>query len=507
MEELDWLIKKTPRSVDHLKLWPENPRLNPTENYLRITDFVEELTYESNDRNHFYDLVKSIADKGFVHIDPIVVWKEPNSERFFVAEGNRRVLALKLLRNPSKAPLSIRSFIKRQAEKVDRDKIEKIYVNVAPSFEDVEWYISQRNSISSLQLDWSRIQQQRWLSELYIKYNGDIDKISSITNMKIGELESFMIYLKIQDLVKEDIVRNQLSADEFEKATSYKFPITILERFFSNTEVKKRWGIEFNGTQIIFTKDKNSFLKAYVELVKRIIYRDTLFKDSDLKIDTRTITSNLVNILDSLPVVADKITEDTEINKEGTDQYNNAHNNNQIENTNNDLNHEFQEDTIANNRVSYVKNDPSRKQLILPIYDVISDSYRVIELFNELKKISFKYPNCISSSIRVFLDLAVNKYIETCSLEKSISQKYHCHIKDVTLKRKLEYLKVNCLKDKPKQIATILIDPDSQFSLNILNCYVHSQDSHFLNKQFLNNFWDFLFPLFNELIEINEIGN
>jgi hypothetical protein len=43
MKKYDWLNKKTPRSVDQLKLWPENPRLNPEESHLYLSDYAEDL--------------------------------------------------------------------------------------------------------------------------------------------------------------------------------------------------------------------------------------------------------------------------------------------------------------------------------------------------------------------------------------------------------------------------------------------------------------------------------
>lgn len=70
----DWLLKKTPRSVDQLRLWPENPRLNPEENHSTLRDFAEDLTEELADKKDFYGLVKSIVRDGFIPADPIVVW-------------------------------------------------------------------------------------------------------------------------------------------------------------------------------------------------------------------------------------------------------------------------------------------------------------------------------------------------------------------------------------------------------------------------------------------------
>ncbi len=175
-DKYEWLIKKTPRSVDQLRLWPENPRLNPEEIHLTLRDFVEDLTEDNADRIDFYALVNSIVVDGFVPADPIVVWKNLENDKFYVAEGNRRVIALKLLREPDKAPKSIRSFIRKASIKMNLTEIEKIPVNVAPTFEDAEWYINQRNSSSSLQRKWSRVQQQRWISTLYEKHNGDLEK-------------------------------------------------------------------------------------------------------------------------------------------------------------------------------------------------------------------------------------------------------------------------------------------------------------------------------------------
>lgn len=269
----EWLNKKTPRSVDQLRLWPENPRLNPEEKHIFLTDFAEDMTLEESDRKDFFKLLKSIVEDGFIPADPVVVWKNEENEKYYVAEGNRRVLALKLLTEPNKAPKSIRGFVRTQSARINKNSIEKVLVNVAPTFEDAEWYINQRNSNSSLQKSWSRIQQQRWLSELYDKYDGDIEKITSITKMTQGELEGFIRILKVKDFVKLDEVKSYLTPDEYIDATSYKFPITILERFFSNKDVKEKWGIDYEGINVKLT-NKASFLNAYRKLIKDIITKN-----------------------------------------------------------------------------------------------------------------------------------------------------------------------------------------------------------------------------------------
>ena len=493
MSNFDWLVKKNLRSVDQLRLWPENPRLNPEETHLTIANFAEELTTEQSERKEFQDLIKSIAEKGFIPADPVVVWQNEDNHKFYVAEGNRRVIALKLLRDPQKSPKSIRSFVRKCAEKIDLTSIEKIHVNIAPSFEDAEWYINQRNSTSSLQRPWSRIQQQRWIATLYNKYNGDIDKIMSIAELEQSELEAIIRILKIRDFIKEDIVRGQFSEEEYEKANSFRFPITILERFFGSKEVRERWGLEFDGMEVRIISNKASFLIAYANLIKRII-NNSKNNEEDINIDTRTITSNLEDILNSLPIV-DLTPSEQDNNQEepALDIDNDA---TEDESTNGD--------NETPNQYIHLKNNVNRGNILLPIYHVQTDSARILGLFEELKKIPFRYPNHIASSIRVFLDLSVLKYIETEGLDTALQTAYNAHIRDIPLKKKIEYLKANKFNGNIKKIATRLVDESQQYSLDVLNGYIHGQDTHYHGKTFLNGFWDFLFPLFQTLLDIRE---
>ena len=85
-----------------------------------------------------------------------------------------------------------------------------------------------------------------------------------------------------------------------------------------------------------------------------------------------------------------------------------------------------------------------------------------------------------------------------------ISTQYRKSFRDITLKNRLEYLKQNNFPEKPKKIVEKLLQSSNEFSLDVLNGYIHNQDSHYLTKTFLNGFWDFLFPLFEYLIEIKE---
>ena len=78
MNKYEWLEKRTPRSVDNLRLWDGNPRLVPEENHIHIADFVSDLLSDPSEKTNFFNLIDSISTDGFIPADPVVVWQEPS---------------------------------------------------------------------------------------------------------------------------------------------------------------------------------------------------------------------------------------------------------------------------------------------------------------------------------------------------------------------------------------------------------------------------------------------
>jgi hypothetical protein len=492
--DYNWLLKKTPRSVRNLHLWEDNPRLDPENSYSHIRDFAEEMTATDSDRTDFIDLAKSIVKKGFIPADPIVIWQDTANKKQYVAEGNRRICVLKLLLEPTKSPKGIKNIFTKLSKELDHSRIEKVYVSVAPVFEDAEWYISQRNSITSLQKRWQREQQQRWVAELYDKYNGDIDIIRTQAGIDESDLEPILRTLKLKALVKE--VQNQLTSEEFLKASSHRFPISSLERFFNTRKVKDDWGLEFDGIDIKIAKKRESFLNAYAALIKRML----LPRGNKDRIDSRSITEKLDEILASLPQVeAEDDTENEEQQTNSDQQKNDSDTENSEEAGTNG------ETDTSKNAKKDLKNDPNRARLILDCYEIHTDNYRLSALFKELKAIPLKYKNSVAASIRIFLDLAVLTYIETENLHSDIKAFGKGDLRLITLGKRLEFLKGRIKELKPNGVIQKLLNPENELSLDVLNGYVHNNDSHYLDPVFLNKFWDFLFPLFQELLDIKDV--
>lgn len=108
--------------------------------------------------------------------------------------------------------------------------------------------------------------------------------------------------------------------------------------------------------------------------------------------------------------------------------------------------------------------------------------------------------------MRVFLDLAVLKYIDSEGLKPAICKEYTTELRKIILNTRLEYIKQHCnISTQSKNIIGKLLNPTEVYSLEVLNGFVHSENTtQYLNKQYLNGFWDFLFPLYKEILDIKE---
>lgn len=486
-----WLLKRYDRSVQNLRLWDANPRLDPSDSYLHVKDFINGMLIKDIDRTNFIDLAQSIVERGFIPADPIVVWQDGTNSKYYVAEGNRRVAVLKLLLDPTKAPKTIKRSIELLSLKIDHTTIEKIPVAVAPSFDDCIWYINQRHETSSNQKKWIRENYLIWISGLYKRFNKDISAIKEYTGATESDLNNALCVLKLKNKFKD--FGSRLTDEENEEVMSKRFPISTLERIVTKDFVQKKFGFYFDGSNIGFCTEYEDFLDAFSVLIRRLV----LPKENPERLDSRTLNTNedIKNALIDFPDVRLTNERKTEIDNEelfpagGKPIKNNKE--------------KIKEAPVAANI-----NDPNRKYVVPTVYQLTSPDYRLKAIFNELKKLSLNsYPNIASATIRIFLDIAIRNFILSQNLETAISKQYQMGLKDIQLSRRLEFIKGVVSSRETKKIITILLDPENVYSLDTLNGYIHSSKTYAINRQLVNGFWDFLLPMFQELLDIKEEEN
>ena len=84
-------------SVDWLKLDRENPRLVGISARTTEESVIAQL-YRGEELG---ELLQSISANGYLDIEPLIVWLDPADQKFTVLEGNRRLAAIRLFREPA----------------------------------------------------------------------------------------------------------------------------------------------------------------------------------------------------------------------------------------------------------------------------------------------------------------------------------------------------------------------------------------------------------------------
>lgn len=429
-----------------------------------------------------------------------MVWQNEDDKNFYVAEGNRRVMALKLLRNPEKAPMTIRRAVNKLSKLIDRDTIEKIKVCVSPSYDDARWYILQRHSNASNQIRWQRLQQQRYIITVYDSVGQDIDMTMELTGFKRASIVEALRYVKISDIATRQEVTNYLSIDEREQVYSHRINMTVLERWFGNSQVREAWHIEFSDIGVIINANLNDFYAAYAKFLKLMLNKNN---ELGIVVNTRTIDSHFQQIFEYLPKIrqaSEGEQNEVAVAPPTTDAPGNEPKDDDKPDSGKDLN--GPEDLKPT-----LKGNPNRGQLTDEFHEIKVRSYKIRALFNELQKLPLrKYPNVSAASIRIFLELSVDEYINNSELQQDVSKRAKRPYNEVTLSQKLGILRGDLIGDKEAdKIIDQLLHNSNDFSLNTLNEYIHGTKVHKIERQFLNRFWDMLLPFFSILISLKEI--
>ncbi len=151
--------------VDSLDLDLENPRITLATDQ---RDAMQKILNEQKVR--LVNLAESIAAKGLNPMDRFLVLRSSRSGKFIVVEGNRRILAIKLLKNPSLItdlimPDAFKKRLQRAALTFDVAKLEPVdCFEVADRAQGNDWVRQRHNGADSGRgiVDWSAIASSRF---------------------------------------------------------------------------------------------------------------------------------------------------------------------------------------------------------------------------------------------------------------------------------------------------------------------------------------------------------
>ena len=473
----DWSTKRY--SVASLHLDEKNPRLGRETTARAPREIIQYLF----DHDKAYDVAQSIATRGYFPNEPLLAVRD--DEKIVVVEGNRRLAALKALREPGLLEGSFQRKVDALARRVeDPRELSHVPVTLAPSRRATDRQIAARHAGTPV-LAWQAENRASFiLDKLSEGYTND--QLRDELGYSLADIQAARQTRALADMARSLDLPDEVRA-KLDNPRAKLF--TTVERVFNSSVGREFMRVEpdpDHGLRGLTTKPE--FVRGYTRLVSDI----ALGKQS-----SRTLNTN-----DQLRAYFEGWSaKDLPAKKRGS----------------------FVPGDVVKGRSvasSTSKTKPGArkkraKQLsptVLPKdFKVRVGSSRLVDIRNELVKLKREdFPNAAAVLLRVFFELAIIDYLDRAGtlskLVKRLEEKQNRALPHgvPTLKQMVpEITKVarDQLKDADarKVERAVRYDRSAPFSISELHGFVHSGDLPSARE--VLQFWDRTEPLFRLMLE------
>lgn len=315
-------------------------------------------------------ILESIYQSGYFPDEPPVVVKEKG--KYVVLDGNRRIVSLKAMLSPSIAPSKYIHRIEKLMS--DRQPIEDISVHVATSRDEAMEYLAAKHTKTTRKA-WSAL-RRAYFYYAQKEQGQPVEKL--IERYKGVDIPS---YIKMYEMHNVALSLKHTSQEVKTKAANKRtFPISTLERFYSDGHVQEKLGIEFNKkTGEAKVPSGDDFDKVYSRVITDIVSgiatsRKELSKESDREKYLNSVVKEVIGK-----------------EKVGQKQKKSA------------------------SAFKPVAKPSSRKKDLLISSKIESpfDSQGIGRVLWELQTLDYiKFPNAAADLLRTFLEITIKKYLE-----------------------------------------------------------------------------------------------
>lgn len=186
--------------VDQLHFDPLNPRLPKSVDGSDDQAVLEWMLQDAG----LVELMGSIAVKGYFPAEPLLVMPAQERDGYLVLEGNRRLAAVLLLLEPTRAPRRKNAVIQMTEQSVDREALRELPCAVFKQREEVLDYLGYRHITGIKQ--WEPAAKARYLESLYEEHFPDAGeavyrKIARIIGSRADYVMRLLGALKLYETV------------------------------------------------------------------------------------------------------------------------------------------------------------------------------------------------------------------------------------------------------------------------------------------------------------------
>lgn len=477
MAKESWVTKRI--AVASLHLDKKNPRLGRETSSRAPREIIQYLF----DHDKALEVAASIASRGYFPNEPLLAIKEDG--KYIVVEGNRRLAALKALREPGLLEGSQQRQVERLSRKItDQESIAKVSVTLAPNRRATDRQIAGRH-IGTPVLAWQAENRASFILEK-LSEGYDNDELRDDLGFTIADIQQARQTRAIAEMARSlDLPEDVQAKLDNPRAKLF----TTLERVFDSSVGREYLMIEPDSDHgLRGTTTKEEFIRGFKKLVSDVV----LGKQSSRSLNTNDNIRAYFESWDSKERPAKKpgafVPSDI-----------------------------IQGKSVASPSSALVpaanlKKSRQENLTVLPRnFKVRFGKERLVDIRRELTKLKRKdYPNAGAVMLRVFFELSILDYLERMgrltALVKEIETKQGRKLPfgTPTMKQLVpEILRIakSKLSDSEYKKITKAVKYDSAapFTISDLHGFVHSSDLP--SERDILQFWLRTEPLFRMMLE------
>ena len=273
---INWKTK--PRSPTSLHLDSKNPRLGREVSSRAPREIIQYLF----DHDKAIEVAESIATRGYFPNEPLLAVQE--GSRLVVIEGNRRLAALKALREPGLLEGSVQRQVGRLSRRIqDLGTIAKVPVTVAPSRRATDCQVAGRH-IGTPVLAWRAENRASFILDK-LEEGYDNDTLRDVLGFSLPQIQEARQIRAVADMARSlDLPEEIMAKLEGPRAKVF----TTLKRVFDSTVGREFLHVKPDPDHgLRGTTSKKEFLRGFSKLVSDIALGDqssrTLNSNEDIK--------------------------------------------------------------------------------------------------------------------------------------------------------------------------------------------------------------------------------
>jgi hypothetical protein len=464
--------------VTNLHLDPKNPRLGREVSSRPPREIVQHLF----EHDKAIEIAESIATRGFFPNEPLLAIRE--ASRTIVVEGNRRLAALKALREPGLLDGTRRRQVERLSRRVlDPRSIALVPVTIAPSRRATDRQVAGRH-VGTPVLAWQAENRASFILDKLAEGYDDNDLRHEL-GFSVGDIQAARQTRAIADMARSLELPEEVKA-KLDNPRAKVF--TTLERIFDSSVGREYLNVEKDlehGVRGLTTKAE--FVKGFTKLVTDV----ALGKQS-----SRTLNSN-----EDIRAYFESLEKDDRVGKKQgsfipADVIKGK-------------------STTASRRISdatkLVKKSKQPTKMVLPRdLHVRFGNDRLIDIRKELVNLKReRFPNAGAVLLRVFFELAAMHFLERtgelAKLTATLSAKGKLQHGTPSMRQLVPALvhvakKRLSTSDATKVEKALRYDAAAPFTVSDLHAFVH-QSADLPSARDILQFWLRTEPLFRLMLE------